>query len=135
VENAATTATALSYEEVPTTGYQKRLLSQVRHIYYANDLGGPLGRGVVESLALPYESYTKVFAPAQVDNVFGGRVTNGMLTEGGYVQLPSDDAWWAPSGRQVFSADHFYLLDPCRWSGANPNVQTRISSVGELRSG
>lgn len=115
---ASTPTNILPYEGTPDpTKKQKRLLSQLRTLYYANDLSGALPLGDVESLALPYEGYTKVFTPALLASALGGRATDAILTEGGYVRfLPADDAWWAPSGRQVFAADKFYLpttfIDP-----------------------
>jgi RHS repeat-associated protein len=108
---AATSATALPYEATPSgTAPQKRLLSEARSLYLANDLSGPLALGVVQSLALPYESYAKAFTPALLTSALGGRATDAILTEGDYIRfLPDDDAWWVPSGRQIFAPAQFYL--------------------------
>ena len=103
----------ITHDTAPTSGtQQKRLLTQVRHVYLSDDLSGALAYGTVESLALPYQSYAKAFTPAAVTAAFGTRVTvtDAMLTEGGYVQLTGDPDWWIPSPRQVFSgAVSFYL--------------------------
>jgi RHS repeat-associated protein len=116
VHAAASGAMVIPYEATADGSLQKRLLSQVRQRYWQDDLSGPLDFGAVESLALPYQTYTKAFTPALLTGVFGARVTDAILAEGGYVQLPGDDAWWAPSGRQVCSSNDFYLpiafIDP-----------------------
>jgi RHS repeat-associated protein len=111
VLGAADAATALPYEATPDgVTVQKRLLSEARSLYQADDLSGPLALGVVASLALPYESYAKAFTPALLASALGGRATDDILTEGGYVRfLPGDDAWWVPSGRQTFDSAQFYL--------------------------
>lgn len=60
--------------------------------------------GVVESLALPGESYTLAFTPEHLDLVFGDRVTETMLSDDGrYVHFDGDDNWWMPSGRVFLS--------------------------------
>jgi len=115
---AAANAAVIEHEVEPDGSLQKRLLRQILHVYWSDDLSAPLGFGAVESLALPYQSYARAFTLARLAGAFGARVsvTPAMLAEGGYVQLAGDDAWWAPSGRQVFSPAEFYLpitfLDP-----------------------
>jgi RHS repeat-associated protein len=101
----------LAHEETPSgTAPQKRLLAQARSYYYDHDLTGPLAFGLVESHALPYKSYAKAFTPARITSGLGGRATDAILGEGGYVQLvASDTTWWVPSGRQLFDATAFYL--------------------------
>jgi len=105
-------ATQIPYEAPPgASSLEKRLLSQSRTLYSRNDRTGPLPLGEVESLALPWKSFAKAFTPALLTSALGGRATDAILTEGGYVRfLPEDDAWWAPSGRAVFSGPaSFYL--------------------------
>ena len=114
---AADSAVVIPHEAMPDGSLQKRILSQSRTLYERNDLTGPLPFGQVESLALPYQSHAKAFTPALLASALGGRATDAILTEGGYVRfLPDDDAWWIPSGRQILSKDEFYLpvafLDP-----------------------
>ena len=114
---AADGATEIPHEATPDGTVQKRLLSQARTLYCADDLSGPLALGVIASLAIPYQGYAKAFTPALLASAFGGRATEAILEEGGYVRfLPGDDAWWTPSGRQVLSIAEFYLpvsfLDP-----------------------
>jgi RHS repeat-associated protein len=102
-------AMAIPYEAVPGGSVQKRLLSQARSLYSRDDLSGPLPFGQVELLALSWQSYVKAFTPALIADVLQGRATDAILREGGYVKLDGDDAWWIPSGRQVFAPDQFYL--------------------------
>ncbi|MEO7327883.1 MAG: SpvB/TcaC N-terminal domain-containing protein [Minicystis sp.] len=102
-------AEEIPYEAVTDDSSQKRLLSQTRHLYTKNDLSGPLAQGEVESLALPYATYAKAFTPALLTSALGGRATEAILEEGGYLRFSPDEAWWVPSGRQVFSAEDFYL--------------------------
>jgi RHS repeat-associated protein len=99
----------MPYEAAPNGSLQRRLLSQSRTLYFDQALAGPLPLGQLESLALPFQSYAKAFTPALVADVFTGRATDAILVEGGYVKLDGDDAWWIPSGRQIFAPDQFYL--------------------------
>ncbi|MEX2307778.1 MAG: SpvB/TcaC N-terminal domain-containing protein [Pirellulales bacterium] len=99
--------TEIEYEDLPTNGKQRRLIEQVRTLYRKNDLTDLLHLGIVESLALPGESYTLAFTPGLVANVYGGRVNDDAMlkTEGRYVHSESDANWWIPSGRVFFSPD------------------------------
>ena len=110
---AATSAVAIPYEAVLDGSSQKRLLAQSRTLYAKDDRTGPLPVGDVESLALPWQSFAKAFTPELLTSALGGRATEAILTEGGYVRfLPDDDAWWIPSGRALFTgAASFYLAD------------------------
>lgn len=94
----------------------RRLIENVRTRYRGDDLTGPLPLGVVESLALPFESYRLAFTPSLLAELYGDRVDDQMLTEAGFTY---EDGWWIPSG-QVFYApadeaelayarEHFFL--------------------------
>jgi RHS repeat-associated protein len=108
---AATSAVAIPYEAVPDGSSQKRLLAQSRTLYAKDDRTGPLPVGEVESLALPWQSFAKAFTPALLTSALGGRATDAILSEGGYVRfLPDDDAWWMPSGRAAFSGPATFYL-------------------------
>jgi RHS repeat-associated protein len=116
----------LPFEDVDATGAKgdhpyRRLIAQTRTLYRKNDLSAGLPLGIVESLALPFESHKLAF-------------TDGLLTlyqrdgqnllpdpaaalrdQGGYVfgedmksadLFPSTDPpglWWVPSGHIFFS--------------------------------
>ncbi|WP_431970062.1 SpvB/TcaC N-terminal domain-containing protein [Nocardia sp. bgisy134] len=84
---------------VPT----RRLVEQTRAVFRRDDLSGPLPVGVVESMALPFESYRKAFTPGLLDAVYGDRVDPTILGEAGYRRI--EDAWWIPSGRVFYSPD------------------------------
>jgi hypothetical protein len=60
--------------------------------------------GVIESLALPGESYKLALTPELLTKVYGSRVANTMLDkDGGYVHSEGDINWWIPSGRMFYS--------------------------------
>lgn len=88
-----------------------RLIEHVRTLYRPNDLGSSkndalalLPLGVVESLALPGESYKLAFTPGLIKEVYGERLTDAMLAaEGRYVHCQGDTNWWIPSGRVFHS--------------------------------
>ncbi|MDR4467886.1 MAG: FG-GAP-like repeat-containing protein [Nitrospira sp.] len=100
---AAIGATAILYEQHPTSGLlQKRLIEQTRTLYRRNDFSGPLAVSQLESLALPFESYTLAFTPSLPSELYGSRMDEAMLLEGGYVR--DGMGWWVPSGRVYFSS-------------------------------
>lgn len=113
---AADNAAPIAYEATPNGTVQKRLLSRSRTTYYKNDLSGALPFPQLESLAIPYQTFTQAFSQALLDDVLQGRATSAILAEGGYVQLAGDPDWWIPSARQVPSPAEFYqpvsFLDP-----------------------
>jgi RHS repeat-associated protein len=110
--------------ETPGTGagLKRRLLDRKQQLFYKNDLSGPLGLGVIESLALPYESYQLALTPGLVSFISAESATLSgtvfdpalLLSEGRYVQR--DVNYWTASGRVLFDAAHFYLpteaIDP-----------------------
>ncbi len=106
----------ISYEVQPTEGVvEKRLVERDRILYSRNDLSGALPLGELESLALPFETYRVAFTPGLLEQIYGNRVNDTILSqEGRYVQ--QDELWWIPSGRMVFDPEHFYLpiqtIDP-----------------------
>ncbi|MBS0423447.1 MAG: toxin [Proteobacteria bacterium] len=84
----------------------RRLIEHVRSLYRRNDLTGPLPPARLQSLALPYESYKLALTPGLIREVYGDRVTDGMLeAEGRYVHSEGDPNWWIPSGRIFLSPE------------------------------
>ncbi|UWP86804.1 SpvB/TcaC N-terminal domain-containing protein [Dactylosporangium fulvum] len=81
----------------------RRLLEHRRTLYRRDDLTGPLPLGSLESLALPYESYSLALTPEMVMQAYGDRVDDAVLAEAGYVHS-ADAGWWVPSGRVHFAA-------------------------------
>jgi hypothetical protein len=79
---ASTTATAIGFEVVPTTGtLQKRLIAHSRTYYRHDDLSGLAPLATLEPLALPGERFRLALTQGLVDDVFGVRVTTAMLTD------------------------------------------------------
>jgi RHS repeat-associated protein len=114
---AAPAATAIGYEETPDGTPQKRLLSRTQTRYLADDLAAPLPAGQHGALGLVHQQYQIAFTPALLADLYGGRVTDAMLGDGGYVHLDGDANWWAPTGTAVYAADaadHFYLARGAR---------------------
>ena len=106
-------AALLDYENAPTSGQkQKRLIEHVRTVYRKNDLTALLPLNVVESLALPGESYKLAFTPGLAQQIYidSGKLTaaaldNALANEGGYVHSEGDANWWIPAGRVFLSPD------------------------------
>ncbi|MCB0039619.1 MAG: VCBS repeat-containing protein, partial [Caldilinea sp.] len=104
--------------------YFRRLIERVRTLYRPDDCGVTrndpltlLALGVLESLALPGESYKLAFTPGLLDQVYERTGLKLLLPDaaailggagpdrGGYVDLDSDDHWWIPSGRPYLSSN------------------------------
>jgi RHS repeat-associated protein len=101
----------LPYEDVNASGAvedhpYRRLIDQKRTLYRHDDLSGPLPLGRVEPLGLPFESLSLALTPGLIAQVYGGRVTDGMLAnEGGYRHSEGDENWWIPSGEIFYSLE------------------------------
>jgi RHS repeat-associated protein len=115
IQTAANTASAIAYEQAPTTGLQKRIVAHVKTRYYnATSLPNPLAFGAADAKALVYEAYALALTPGLITQVFGTDVTSAILTEGGYVELAGETGQWTPSGRQLPDATKFYLPSEIR---------------------
>ncbi len=133
--------TEIDYEDLPTSGKQRRLIEHVRILYRKNDLTDLLPLGAVESLALPGESYKLAFTASLLaiyqrphegqppENLLPDPPHGLLRDEAKYIDFDGDGHWWIPSGRVFFSPndeapndelafaqDHFFLphrvLDP-----------------------
>jgi RHS repeat-associated protein len=102
----------VAYEDVSTpdvegvgapTAYARRIVARSQTLFRADDLSGLLPLGTAGTLGLSGESYELALSAGMIPRVFGGRVTDPMLTEGGYVRLPGQGDWWIPSGRTYLS--------------------------------
>lgn len=112
LDGQTTAATAISYETVPSSGLEKRLLGHNRLYFLADDLGGPLPLGTQEPLGLGHRVERLAFTPDLVTRLYGTRVTDALLAEAGYVHSEGDANWWASSGTAVYrvdAAEHFLL--------------------------
>jgi len=128
IREQLSSATLLLYEAFATSGIQQRLVEQVRVLYRANAEANttdptPLPPGIVDSLALPCETYRLAFTPGLLEGVFPeevvdqaelrallektGETDRGPTDGGGYRLM--DGNWWIPSGRQAFDPELFYL--------------------------
>ncbi len=114
VVDASDRAASIAYQQQPdTTQLQKRLVESVHTRYRPNDLGASAGDAssllpvrVMESLALPGESYRLAYTQDLIDSVFAARIAPDMLAvEGGYVDAVGDGDWWQPAGRVFLSPD------------------------------
>ncbi len=134
--------TDLGYHERPNPEKeekQKRLVEQVRVLYFANDLNTPLSLGSLDSLALPYETYKLALTNDLLSAILGdklpslkaagevyGDMLQRVLGEGGYRQFDDEPGlWWIRSGIAGFAedaVDHFYL--PERYTDPFGNVTT-----------
>ena len=104
----------IPYESVPASDMDgagspaatptRRIVNQSITLYRSDDLTQLLATGVLESRALPGDSYKAALTPGLLTSIFGALVPNATLAEGGYVQLPGQDISWAPSGRTFYSA-------------------------------
>jgi RHS repeat-associated protein len=109
----------LPYEDVDARGGRteapyRRLIEENRSYYRADSLDRILPLGVVETLALPGQSYKLAFTPGLLAQVYRrGEPPENLLPdvdhvlrhEGKYIDLTGDGRWWLPSG-QVFYATH-----------------------------
>jgi RHS repeat-associated protein len=109
-------ATELPFEaELSGTAVQKRLVEHVETLYYSNDLSEALPLGEMAAHGLVYENYTLSHTPSLLTYLYDDRVTDAMITEGGFVSR--DGNYWARTGRNLYntsntpanSANHFYL--------------------------
>lgn len=98
--------------EVQPARPSRRLVDHTRSLFRRDDLTGPLPLGVVEPLALPYETYRQALTPELVTVLYGDRVDAAILTDAGYVLI--DGVWWVPSGRILYSPQDAGELDFAR---------------------
>ena len=110
----------LPYEAEAPSGRQRRLIAQARTLYRKDDLTDLLAPGVLESRALPGDSYRLAFTPGLLDEAYAG-LSGGPgpglafdpaaalggrgADQGGFVDLDGNGQWWVPSGRIFYSVD------------------------------
>lgn len=133
---------AIAYHVLPDrTTPQKRLVDQVRMLYFSDDLATPLAYGQINALALPYETYKLALTDELLNVVLSERLTPEIQQDldnadlSGYlssrvlaVRFPDLDTtgqYWIRSGIAGFEAnarDRFYLPD--RYTDAFGNTTT-----------
>jgi len=104
------TAPEVPYTDLTTPGY--RVLSRQVSLFMDNAAAQALDFGELESLALPYESYTLVFDQDILAHCYGGKVTAGMLTDGKYKDLYNNQRFWIPSGTVGYSSPETSFYTP-----------------------
>jgi RHS repeat-associated protein len=87
----------------PAAAPTRRFIAKTRTLYRSDDLSTLLPVGQIQPRAVAGQSYKAALTPGQIASVFGGLVPNVVLQEGGYVQLPGESEWWAPSNRTFLS--------------------------------
>jgi RHS repeat-associated protein len=106
-------ANDIPYEEVSTAdidgvaaagGPARRVVERTRTLYRSDDLTALLPLRTAGSNGLAGESYHLVLTPGLITRVFGARVTDAILIEGGYFRPAGETDWWIPSGRNFYSA-------------------------------
>lgn len=107
-DNVLNNAVEIGYHQhdlVPAPGIsQKRLTEQARTIFYRNDLTGTLPLHQQESHAIIFESYQLAYTPELLQDIFGNRVNDALLTEGKFSHSEGDDNWWIRSGTTQYIA-------------------------------
>jgi RHS repeat-associated protein len=128
LDSLATAALEIPYESAPDpTKTQKRLIEDVRTLYYQDDLSGPAPSGQTGSLGLVFETYKLAITAALVQQIFvvgntnpnkpavaaldaiiagtGSVDASGVFwnSQGGYVNSQGDANWWIPSGHTLYS--------------------------------
>ncbi|HEX7312612.1 MAG TPA: SpvB/TcaC N-terminal domain-containing protein [Pyrinomonadaceae bacterium] len=102
----------IPYEDVSTPDIEgigapaalaRRIVERTRTLYRRDDLSALLPLNDLEARALPGESYHLALTPGLVSRVFGARVSDALLLEGGYVRPTGELDWWIPSGRVFYS--------------------------------
>lgn len=105
-------ATPINYEDSPSGGVEKRLVSATKAYYYNTNASAALAFGQAAYHALPHHTLTLALTPGLVDDAFNTgstRVTETMLlTEGFYVK--EDNLYWIPSGVLTFDNTQFYAI-------------------------
>ncbi|MBX9449845.1 MAG: VCBS repeat-containing protein [Taibaiella sp.] len=130
LKTAFDTATAVDYTVTDPGEGEKRLLSQSRALFYADDTESVLAAGTIERLAIPYERYTLAFTPDVLTQCYGTGVTDPMKAETGYVDLDNDEKLWLSSGRATYTdpEDHFYTPERYRDPWGN---ETEVTYWGD----
>ncbi|MBK6520313.1 MAG: toxin [Polyangiaceae bacterium] len=104
-------ASTLTYHQAPSTGPQRRLIERVKLRYLdSEDLPDPLPFGEIDARALLHQAYRLDLTDALLDHhELDTLITSTVLSEAGYVTLPSEDGHWIPSGTSTLDPAAFYL--------------------------
>ncbi|KAJ4032988.1 hypothetical protein NW756_014037 [Fusarium oxysporum] len=87
----------------------RRIIEHTQSVFRSDDLSAALSFGKIESLALPFETYTKAFTTGLAHEVYvdSGKATGSDMQtffhELRYTRRDGDEGWWLPSGRLYYS--------------------------------
>lgn len=139
---------AIEYHQLPNRiSPQKRLVEQVRMLYFDENLSDPLTFTHLNRLGLPYETYKIALTEELLTAILGDKLPSlrqddeayptmlaRVLGEGGYFPFPDEPGtWWIRSGIAGFAEDaaaHFYL--PERYTDPFGNETTLHFDVYDL---
>ncbi len=85
-------------QEPPSGKALRRVIEHVRTVYYHNNLKEALPLYHLHSLALPFESYQLAYTPDLLNDIYGTKVDDSIMTEGKFVHSEGDNNWWVRSG-------------------------------------
>ncbi|MBK7410063.1 MAG: hypothetical protein IPJ40_19630 [Saprospirales bacterium] len=140
IQAAGTAVAEIDYHQTPAQHTAtKRLVEQVRMLYFADDLHAPLPFGQLNRLGLHYETYKIALTEDLLTAILGTKLPElqkdtetypemlqRVLEKGGYHSFPAEPGvWWIRSGIAGFNDDapaHFYL--PERYTDAFGSTAT-----------
>jgi RHS repeat-associated protein len=121
----------LAYHQIPDRiKFEKRIVEHTRMLFFNQDLTNPLELGTLNSLGLPFETYTLALTNGLLTALFGDKLTAEVRGEldnadkSGYLK-DDDGQYWIRSGIAGFSAkadQHFFL--PERYTDPFGNTTT-----------
>ncbi|HMH20176.1 MAG TPA: SpvB/TcaC N-terminal domain-containing protein, partial [Puia sp.] len=101
----------IAYLTLPAKGQlQKRLIEHVRILFLKNDMTGPLDLGILESRALPSQSFKLSMTPELRDFIFGDKINDDLLIHEGRYAHFNDGNYWIASGTHTFDPANFYQI-------------------------
>lgn len=86
-----------------TASLTRRFIAHSQMQYRSDDLTSLLPVGQAQSMAIVGQSFKAALTPGLASLIYGALAPNTLFAEGGYVQLPGDPQWWAPSARTYLS--------------------------------
>lgn len=109
---AATDVPYSKWDNNPPPGSpEKRVIEQLRLLYYKDDLTGSLPLHQLEPRALPFETYQLAYTPDVLTDIFGGKATSAMMNEGKFLHSNGDANWWVRSGTIQYKSSSETVAD------------------------
>lgn len=105
----------LMYQDVDTFNgtsvVNRRLVENLRTLYYRSDLKSSLPLHHLNSPALTFESFQLAFTPDLLVDIFGTKVSSDHMLEGKFEHNEGDNQWWIKSGRTQFVSQNESAAD------------------------